>query len=174
MMGSGGLVVMDEDTCMVAMARFFLEFTKDESCGKCTPCREGTTRMLEILDKIIAGKGTMEDISRLERLAKLVSMSSLCGLGQSAPKPVLSGLRHFRKEFEMHVIEKKCPAKQCNKLIEYNIDSTLCIGCTACARACPVNCISGKAKTVHVIDQEKCIKCGQCFTTCKFNAVVKG
>ncbi len=172
-MGSGGMIVLNEDSCMVDVARFFLDFTKDESCGKCTPCREGTVRMLEILNKIIDGKGTLEDLDKLERLGNVIKKASLCGLGQTAPNPVLSNLKNFRKEFEAHVVEKKCPAKKCSKLITYEIIKDKCIGCTACARICPVNCISGKAKEVHLIDQSICIKCGQCYTTCKFDAIGK-
>jgi NADH:ubiquinone oxidoreductase subunit F (NADH-binding)/(2Fe-2S) ferredoxin/NAD-dependent dihydropyrimidine dehydrogenase PreA subunit len=172
-MGSGGMIVLNEDACMVDVARFFLEFTKSESCGKCTPCREGTVRMLEILERIAAGTGTEADLDKLERLGRTIKKSSLCGLGQAAPNPVLSNLANFREEFLAHVREKRCPSRKCTKLLRYTISAETCIGCTACARACPVNCIAGKAKQVHVIDQERCIKCGQCHTVCKFNAVGK-
>ncbi|BBJ28956.1 NADH-quinone oxidoreductase subunit NuoF [Athalassotoga saccharophila] len=172
-MGSGGMIVMDEDTCMVDVARFFLQFTADESCGKCTPCREGTYEMLEILDMIVDGKGTMEDIEALEKLARVISKTALCGLGQTAPNPVLSTLRYFRDEYEAHVKEKRCPAKSCKALIAYRIDPAKCTGCTACARACPTGAITGEVRKVHTIDQEKCIKCGSCFEVCRFDAVEK-
>jgi NADH:ubiquinone oxidoreductase subunit F (NADH-binding)/(2Fe-2S) ferredoxin/NAD-dependent dihydropyrimidine dehydrogenase PreA subunit len=172
-MGSGGMIVLSEDACMVDVARFFLDFTKSESCGKCTPCREGTVRMLEILDRIIAGKGTEEDLVRLVRLGEMIRKASLCGLGQAAPNPVLSNLQNFKDEFLAHVRDKRCPSKKCTKLLRYVIDETKCIGCTLCARNCPVYCISGKAKQVHIIDQERCIKCGQCHTVCKFDAIRK-
>ncbi|MEW6535174.1 MAG: NADH-quinone oxidoreductase subunit NuoF [Candidatus Auribacterota bacterium] len=170
-MGSGGMIVLSEDDCMVDIAKFFLEFTQNESCGKCTPCREGTKRMLEILEKITAGLGTMEDLDKLERLGNVIRKASLCGLGQTAPNPVLSTLRHFRDEYETHVKDKKCPAGRCKKLLKYEIIAEKCVGCTACARRCPVQCISGSPKQVHVIDQSKCIKCGMCFEACKFDAV---
>ena len=173
-MGSGGMIIMDDTDCMVDVARFFLEFTKSESCGKCTPCREGTTRMLEILEKITEGKADTTDLDKLKRLAMLVKKASLCGLGRAAPNPVLSTLENFREEYEAHVIDKKCPAGKCKKLISYSIIEDKCVGCTACARACPVSCISGKAKEVHEIDQQECIKCGRCFDVCKFDAVAKG
>ncbi len=173
MMGSGGLIVMDEDTCMVDLARFFLEFTVDESCGKCTPCRIGTKRLLEILDKIIAGNGEMEDLDKLEELSNYIKSASLCGLGQTAPNPVLSTLRYFRDEYVAHIVDKKCPAGVCKSLLQYNIDADKCKGCTACARKCPVNAISGAVKQAHVIDTAKCIKCGACISTCKFNAIYK-
>ncbi|MCX7047882.1 MAG: NADH-quinone oxidoreductase subunit NuoF [Candidatus Sumerlaeota bacterium] len=169
-MGSGGMIVMDETTCMVDVAKFFLEFTKDESCGKCTPCREGTTRMYEILERITQGKGTEEDLDLLEELGDTVKSASLCGLGQTAPNPILSTLRHFRDEYLSHVRDKKCPAGVCSQLVTYNILDN-CIGCGACARKCPVSCISGEARKKHLIDQKRCIKCGECFATCKFNAV---
>ncbi len=172
-MGSGGMIVLDESDCMVDIAKFFLEFTQNESCGKCTPCREGTKRMLEILIKITEGKGTMEDLNNLERLGNLIKRASLCGLGQTAPNPVLSTMRHFKDEYIEHVINKRCPAKSCRKLIRYEIDAEKCVGCTACSRRCPVQCISGSPKKLHVIDQEQCIKCGVCFDTCKFDAVKK-
>ncbi|MGN0557783.1 MAG: NADH-ubiquinone oxidoreductase-F iron-sulfur binding region domain-containing protein, partial [Acutalibacteraceae bacterium] len=171
MMGSGGLIVMDEDTCMVDIAKFFLEFTVDESCGKCTPCRVGTKRLLEILTKITNGQGTLEDIDKLETLCHYIKENSLCGLGQTAPNPVLSTLRYFRDEYIAHVTEKRCPAGVCKKLLSYSIDADKCKGCTACARQCPVGAISGSVKTPHVIDQSKCIKCGACMAKCKFGAI---
>ncbi len=173
MMGSGGLIVMDEDTCMVDLARFFLDFTVDESCGKCTPCRVGTRRLLEILDKIIAGNGEMEDLDRLEELSNYIKSASLCGLGQTAPNPVLSTLRYFRDEYVAHIVDKRCPAGVCKSLLQYNIDADKCRGCTACARKCPVAAITGAVKQPHVIDTAKCIKCGACVATCKFDAIYK-
>ena len=173
MMGSGGLIVMDEDTCMVDLARFFLDFTVDESCGKCTPCRVGTRRLLEILDKIIAGNGEMEDLDKLEELSNYIKSASLCGLGQTAPNPVLSTLRYFRDEYIAHIVDKKCPAGVCKSLLQYKIIEDKCKGCTACARKCPVNAISGSVKNPHTIDTSKCIKCGACISTCKFNAIIK-
>jgi NADP-reducing hydrogenase subunit HndC len=170
--GSGGLIVMDEDNCIVDIAKFFLQFTMDESCGKCSPCRIGTKRMYEILDKITQGKGTLEDLDILEELALHVKENSLCGLGQTAPNPVLSTLRYFRDEYEAHVVDKKCPAGVCKGLVEYKILSDKCIGCTACARVCPVDAISGKVKEVHSIDPSLCIKCGSCIAACKFGAII--
>lgn len=172
-MGSGGLIVLDEDDCMVKFAHFFMTFSQDESCGKCTPCREGTLRMLEILERIINGKGEMEDLEKLERLALVVQKASLCGLGRAAPNPVLSTLRYFKDEYISHVVDKKCPSKQCTALIKYEISKEKCVGCTACARNCPVNCIAGERKQTHVIDQSRCIKCGKCFEVCRFSAVEK-
>jgi len=172
MMGSGGMIVMDEDNCMVDIARFFLEFTVDESCGKCTPCREGTKRMLEILDRITEGKGTMEDLDRLEELGSTIKSTSLCGLGQTAPNPVLSTLKYFRDEYEAHVNEKRCPAGVCSALASYSITAN-CKGCTKCARQCPVGAIEGKVKEIHIINQEKCIKCGACVNACVFKAIIK-
>ncbi len=171
MMGSGGFVVMDEETCMVDIARFFMEFTQDESCGKCVPCRIGTRRMLEILNDICAGKGKSGDIEMLEQLSRYINKGSLCGLGQGAPNPVLSTLEHFRDEYEAHIFEKRCPAKVCKALIEYKIEPDACIGCTRCARNCPVNAIAGSPKQVHVIDPETCIRCGICKQVCPVNAV---
>jgi NADH-quinone oxidoreductase subunit F len=169
-MGSGGMVVMDEETCMVEVARFFLEFTQNESCGKCTFCRIGTKRMLEILERITNGSGEQGDIERLEHLALSVKSGSLCGLGQTAPNPVLTTVRYFRDEYETHIREKKCPAKQCRSLISYGIISN-CTGCGACLRNCPVDAISGEKKQIHEIDQQKCIKCGICFDSCRFEAI---
>ncbi len=173
MMGSGGLIVMDEDTCMVDIAKFFLEFTVDESCGKCTPCRIGTKRLLEMLDKITKGKGTMEDLDKMEELCYHIKANSLCGLGQSAPNPVLSTLKYFRDEYVAHIVDKKCPAGVCKALLSYVIDREKCKGCTLCARACPADAISGTVKQPHVIDPAKCLKCGACMEKCKFGAIYK-
>ncbi|MBR5289221.1 MAG: 4Fe-4S binding protein, partial [Clostridia bacterium] len=174
MMGSGGMIVIDEDNCMVDIARFFLDFTVDESCGKCAPCRIGTKRMLEILERIVEGKGQDGDIEKLENLANTIKTTALCGLGQSAPNPVLSTLRYFRDEYEAHIYEKRCPAGQCKALLNYKIDPAKCKGCTLCARVCPAGCISGKVKEAHVIDTSKCLKCGACMERCKFGAISKG
>lgn len=171
MMGSGGLIVMDEDNCMVDIAKFFLEFTVDESCGKCTPCRIGTRRMLEILNKITSGEGEDGDIEKLETLANTIKTSSLCGLGQTAPNPVLSTLRYFRHEYEAHIYKKECPAHYCKAFARYTINPDKCKGCTLCARNCPVEAISGSVKQPHVIDTAKCIKCGACKSSCKFGAI---
>ena len=170
--GSGGIIVMDEDTCMVDMARYFLNFTRDESCGKCNYCRIGTKRMLEILERITEGKGEDGDIEKLEELANKIKDGSLCGLGQTAPNPVLTTIRYFRNEYEDHIYNKKCTAGSCKALIEYNITDA-CKGCTLCAKNCPVDAISGSVKELHVIDHDKCIKCGKCMDHCKFNAIVK-
>ena len=180
MMGSGGLIVMDEDTCMVDIAKFFLEFTVDESCGKCTPCRIGTKRLYEILEKITSGKGTLADLDEMESLCKYIKENSLCGLGQTAPNPVLSTYRFFKDEYVAHVVDKKCPAGVCKKLLSFSIDQEKCIGCGMCARNCPADAIF---KTTYVapghklpsfhIDTDKCIKCGACMGGCKFKAISK-
>ena len=173
MMGSGGLIVMDEDTCMVDIAKFFLEFTVDESCGKCTPCRVGTKRLYEMLDKITKGEGTLEDLDKMEELCYYIKDNALCGLGQTAPNPVLSTLRYFRDEYIAHIVDKKCPAGVCKALLSYKIDADKCKGCTLCARNCPNGAISGKLKEPHVIDQSKCLKCGACMEKCRFGAIYK-
>jgi len=173
MMGSGGLIIMDEDNCMVDIAKFFLEFTVDESCGKCTPCRIGTKRLYELLEKITEGKGTLEDIDRIEKLCLSIKQGSLCGLGQTAPNPVLSTLRYFKDEYIAHVVDKKCPAGVCKALSNYEIIPEKCRGCGICAKNCPVGAISGQVKNPYHIDTEKCIKCGVCMTKCPFKAIVK-
>lgn len=174
MIGSGGMVVMDDKTCMVEVARFFMNFTQNESCGKCVPCREGTLRMLEILERIVAGKGEDGDIELLEEIADLVSHTSLCGLGKTAPSPVLSTIKNFREEYEAHIYEKRCPAGACSKLKVYTIDPELCKGCSKCARNCPVGAIHGEIKNPYEIDQSVCIKCGACISNCNFNAIREG
>ena len=181
MMGSGGLIVMDEDNCMVDVAKFFLEFTVDESCGKCTPCRIGTKRLLEMLEKITTGKGTLEMLDEMEDLCNYIKANSLCGLGQTAPNPVLSTLRYFRNEYIAHVVDKKCPAGVCKELLQYTIEKDKCFGCGMCARKCPASAISvtdytapGKKKPAYEIDNNKCIKCGACIESCKFKAIYKG
>ncbi len=171
MMGSGGMIVMDEDDCMVSVAKFYLEFTVEESCGKCAPCRVGNKRMHETLEKICQGKGTLDDIEYLENLGNVIKDTALCGLGQTSPNPVLSTIQYFRDEYRAHVIDKKCPAGQCKALKSYVIDETKCIGCTICARNCPTDAITGDKKVPHVIDQSKCIKCGACYDKCKFGAI---
>ncbi len=173
MMGSGGLIVMDEDNCMVDIAKFFLEFTVDESCGKCTPCRVGTKRLYEILEKITSGNGTMEDLDKMEELCYSIKSTALCGLGQTAPNPVLSTLKYFRDEYEAHVRDKVCPAGVCKKLVKFEIIADKCKGCSACARKCPVGAITGEIKSPYTIDPDKCVKCGVCIDTCKFDAIIK-
>ena len=173
MMGSGGAIVMDEDNCMVDVAKFYMEFICDESCGKCTPCRIGTKRMLEILTKITKGQGTMEDLDELDELSKAVKTNSLCALGQTSANPIVSTLTHFRDEYEAHIKDKKCPAKVCKKLMQYKIMPDKCKGCSLCSRQCPVNAITGVIRSPFEIDQSKCIKCGMCISSCKFNAIVK-
>jgi len=162
---------MDDETCMVDIARFFMEFTQDESCGKCTPCRVGTLRILEILERICAGKGVEGDIETLEMLCAQIKSTALCGLGQGAPTPVISTLKHFRDEYEAHIKEKRCPAKVCRALIRYEIQKEICTGCTVCARNCPVNAISGERRQLHTIDPDVCIRCGICMQVCNFNAI---
>ncbi|NPV77693.1 MAG: NADH-quinone oxidoreductase subunit NuoF [Anaerolineae bacterium] len=170
-MGSGGMIVVDDETCMVDMARFFMEFTQDESCGKCVPCRVGTRRLLEILTRICEGKGQDGDIERLEELSEEIRAASLCGLGQGAPNPVITALKYFRQEYEAHIYEKRCPAKVCRALITYEIIDGVCTGCTVCARNCPVNAISGERRQTHIIDPDTCIRCGICMQVCNFNAI---
>ena len=173
MMGSGGLIVMDEDNCMVDIAKFFLEFTVDESCGKCVPCRVGTKRLLELLEKITDGRGTMQDLDKIKELSQHIKENSLCGLGQTAPNPVLSTLNYFYDEYVAHVKDKRCPARVCKKLVSFSIITDKCIGCTACSRVCPVGAITGTVKNPHSIDPLKCIKCGACMEKCKFGAILK-
>jgi len=170
-MGSGGMIVMDETTCMVDVAKYFVNFLKGESCGKCTPCREGLLRMSQILEDITEGKGEEGDIELLEELGAVMKDASLCGLGQTAPNPVLSTIKYFRDEYEAHIKEKRCPAGVCKSLITFEIDPDKCTGCGACKRNCPVECISGEKKEPHTIDQSKCIKCGTCKDVCKFDAI---
>lgn len=164
---------MDETTCMVDIAKFFLEFTVDESCGKCTPCRIGTRRMLEILDKITKGKATMEDLDKLEELCRHLQANSLCALGQTAPNPVISTLRYFRDEYIAHIVDKRCPAGVCKDLLQYKIDADKCRGCTLCSRVCPAGAIIGTVKEPHMINPEKCLKCGACMEKCRFGAIYK-
>ncbi|HOM39263.1 MAG TPA: NADH-quinone oxidoreductase subunit NuoF [Spirochaetota bacterium] len=173
MMGSGGMIVMDEDDCMVAVAKFYLEFTVDESCGKCTPCRVGNKRLYELLEKVTSGKATFSDLDKIKNLSNVIKDTALCGLGQTAPNPVLSTITNFWDEYVAHVNEKSCPSGQCKELIRYIIDHNKCVGCTACVRVCPVYAISGKVREPHTIDQDKCIKCGACYNTCKFDAIYK-
>jgi len=172
-MGSGGMVVMDDTSCMVDIARFFLSFTCDESCGKCTFCRVGNRRLLETLERITAGEGREEDIPFLETLGRQIIDGSLCGLGQTAPNPILTTLRYFRNEYEAHILEKKCPAGSCRALIKFTVNPETCRGCTLCAKACPVNAVSGQRGQVHSIDQQKCTKCGACYDACPFDAIIR-
>jgi NADH:ubiquinone oxidoreductase subunit F (NADH-binding)/ferredoxin len=171
MMGSGGMIVLDEDDCMVSVAKFYLDFIVEESCGKCTPCRIGNKRLYEVLERITQGKGTMEDIEKLKNLSSVIKDTSLCGLGQTSPNPVLSTLENFWDEYIEHIVDKKCRAGQCKALLYYVIDESTCVGCTACKRSCPVNAISGDKKHVHYIDQDICIKCGACEEKCAFDAI---
>jgi NADH:ubiquinone oxidoreductase subunit F (NADH-binding) len=173
MMGSGGMIVMDEDDCMVDVAKYFLSFLKEESCGKCVPCREGIRHMLTILDRITNGMGTQEDLTLLEELAETISEASLCALGTQAPNPILSTLKYFREEYEAHIRDRKCPAGVCKALISYTIEAEKCTGCTLCAKHCPSTCITGVAKEPHAIASASCIKCGICYDVCKFDAVVR-
>jgi NADH:ubiquinone oxidoreductase subunit F (NADH-binding) len=173
MMGSGGMIVMDEDDCMVDVTKFYLEFTVDESCGKCAPCRVGGRTCYNILDRISKGKGRPDDIQKLKDIGHAMRKASLCGLGQTSPNPVMSTLRYFEEEYRAHIEDKKCPAGKCKDMLTFSIDPEKCVGCTACARRCPVPCISGEVKKTHVIDASKCIKCGQCYDACKFDAVIK-
>jgi NAD-dependent dihydropyrimidine dehydrogenase PreA subunit len=165
------MIVLDEDNCMVNMARYFIQFTQAESCGKCVPCRVGTKRVLEILDRITSGEGREEDIERLEKLSRGIRLSSLCGLGQTAPNPVLSTIRYFREEYEAHIRDRKCPAKVCRKLLTYSIIEDLCKGCGACLRACPSGAVTGEKKKPHRINADLCVRCGACFDVCKFKSV---
>jgi NADH-quinone oxidoreductase subunit F/NADP-reducing hydrogenase subunit HndC len=173
MMGSGGMIIMDEDDCMIDVTKFYLEFSVDESCGKCAPCRIGGRTCYNLLDKISKGRGTMDDIEQLKSLAQAMRKASLCGLGQTAPNPIMSTLNYFEEEYLAHINDAKCPAGKCRDLLSYMIIEEKCVGCTACARVCPVNCISGEVKAPHLIDQDQCIKCGQCFDKCKFDAILK-
>jgi NADH-quinone oxidoreductase subunit F len=170
-MGSGGLVVLDETSCMVEMARFFLEFTQNESCGKCTFCRVGTRRMLEILTRITMGEGIPEDIEKLQKLGKQIREASLCGLGQSAPNPALTTIKYYRDEYEAHIVDKRCPAGTCTALVDFYIDPEKCTGCTLCVKKCSVEAITGEKKKPHVIDNDKCVRCGRCITSCRFDAI---
>ena len=172
-MGSGGMIVMDETTCMVEMARFFLEFTQNESCGKCTSCRIGTLRMLEILERIVAGEGREEDIPTLEHLSGYIKQASSCGLGLTAPNPVLTTLKYFREEYESHIRDKRCLSHSCPALVQFLINPDKCTGCTLCAKGCPAKAITGEKKKPHLINQDLCIKCGKCHTTCNFDAIYK-
>jgi NADP-reducing hydrogenase subunit HndC len=174
MMGSGGMIVMDEDTCMVDVSKYFLQFCRDEGCGQCTPCREGIAHMVRLLSEITEGKGTLNHISLLEELSHMIKDTSLCGLGTSAPNPVLSTLKYFRNEYESHIIDKRCPAGVCKALTTFTIDDNKCTGCTLCARNCPAGAIIGEKKEPHFIDQDKCIVCRICYESCKFGAVMKG
>jgi ferredoxin len=171
MMGSGGMIIMDEDDCIVDVAKFYLNFSVDESCGKCSPCRIGGRSLANLLDKITKGNGTLEDLDQMVEIGNAMKKASLCALGQTAPNPILSTLHYFHDEYIAHVVDKKCPAGKCKSLISYHILPDKCIGCTACARKCPVTAISGERREVHVIDQAACIKCGVCYETCKFGAI---